>query len=76
MGLFGNKNKQLIADLMKENKELRAANRSKDRRISELVDLCERKDNCFKEAISDGLRHGSKIAAWHMSDINRQRKGK
>lgn len=59
MGLFGNKKR--ISDLENEN-------RKKDKRIRELEDLCDEKDEYFKEMISDGMRHGSSLAAKHMSD--------
>lgn len=42
------------AYLRKENQRLR--------------DLCEAKDSVFKELMSDALRHGSSLAAEHMSD--------
>lgn len=59
MGLFSNKKR--ISDLENEN-------RKKDKRIRELEDLCDEKDEYFKEMISDGMRHGSSLAAKHMSD--------
>ena len=37
-------------------------------RVVELEDLCEEKDDYFREAISDGLRHGSPLAGKHMAD--------
>lgn len=37
-------------------------------RVVELEDLCEEKDDFFREAISDGLRHGSSLAGKHMAD--------
>lgn len=37
-------------------------------RVVELEDLCEEKDDYFREAISDGLRHGSSLAGKHMAD--------
>lgn len=42
------------AYLKKENKRLRK--------------LCKKKDAFFMELMSDALRHGSKLAAKHMSD--------
>lgn len=41
-----------------------------------LRDLCEEKDEFFKEMISDGLRHGSSLAGKHMSDRNDYLKGR
>lgn len=52
MGLF---------DLMKENAYLKKEN-------LRLHNLCKEKDLFFKELMADGLRHGSKLAAQHMSD--------
>lgn len=37
-------------------------------RVVELEDLCDEKDDYFREAISDGLRHGSSLAGKHMAD--------
>lgn len=57
--------------LFKKNSEierLRSENKAKDQRIKQLVNLCERKDACFMEVISDGMRHGSPLAAKHMAE--------
>lgn len=59
-GLFKN-NDDRVAELEEENEALH-------NRIDELKDLCEEKDSYFTEMISDGLRHGSKLAAKHMTD--------
>ena len=40
----------------------------KDKEIKRLKDLCAEKDSYFSEMISDGLRHGSKLASKHMRD--------
>ena len=40
----------------------------KDREIRKLKKLCAEKDSYFKEMMSDGLCHGSKLAAKHMKD--------
>lgn len=37
-------------------------------RVVELENLCEEKDDYFRETISDGLRHGSPLAGKHMAD--------
>ena len=50
------------ARLKKENKKLRK--------------LCKVKDSYFMELMSDGLRHGSKLAAKHMSDRKKYINGK
>ncbi|UKI15589.1 MAG: hypothetical protein L6V87_07465 [Ruminococcus sp.] len=60
-GLFKNNDDDRVAELEEENEALH-------NRIDELKDLCEEKDSYFTEMISDGLRHGSKLAAKHMSD--------
>lgn len=60
MGLF---------NLMKENAHLRRENRR-------LHNLCREKDSFFMELMADGLRHGSKLAAQHMSDRKKYIHGK
>ena len=60
MGFFG---------LLKEIARLKKENRR-------LKDLCEEKDSFFKELMSDALRHGSSLAAKHMSDRKKYLKGK
>ena len=60
MGLF---------NLKKENALLRQENQR-------LIKLCEEKDSYFKELVSDGLRHGSQLAAQHMSDRKKYLNGK
>lgn len=37
-------------------------------RVVELENLCDEKDDYFRETISDGLRHGSSLAGKHMAD--------
>ena len=56
-------------DLLKENEALRKDNKR-------LRKLCEEKDSYFMEMISDGLRHGSKLAAKHMADRKSYKNGK
>ena len=71
MGIFGfgsKKDKDEIAYLKAENKALRKEAKHARKRERELVDLCEEKDSYFMELMSDGLRHGSPLAAKHMSD--------
>ena len=41
-----------------------------------LHNLCKVKDSYFKELMSDGLRHGSKLAGKHMSDRKKYLNGK
>ena len=60
MGLF---------NLKKENALLRQENQR-------LIKLGEEKDSYFKELMSDGLRHGSPLAAQHMSDRKKYLNGK
>lgn len=69
MGLFSNKKENEI-------KHLRKANQIKDREIKRLKNLCAEKDKYFNEMISDGLRHGSKLASKHMRDKKDYLKGK
>lgn len=52
----------------KENNSLRKENDFLNKEIIRLTDLCLKKDECFMETISDGLRHGSSLAAKHMAD--------
>ena len=61
MGLFGGIKDKQIAALKLENKRLKA----NVKRLEKRGDL---KDKYFLEVISDGLRHGSKLAAKHMRD--------
>ena len=63
MGLFGPSKKDIkIHMLERENKRLKK--------------LCEEKDLYFKEMISDGLRHKSKLASKHMKDLKDYKNGK
>jgi len=62
MGLFGFKKKNEVAALKK--------------RVKELENLCQEKDSFFMELMSDGLRHGSPLAAKHMSDRKKFKHGK
>lgn len=71
MGFFGfgsKKDKREISRLQKENASLLKENRR-------LTDLCEEKDSFFMELMSDGLRHGSSLAAKHMSDRKKYKHG-
>jgi len=61
MGWFGDSSKKEIIKLKNENKR-------KDKRIRQLENLCNEKDSYFKELMSDGMRHGSSLAAKHMRD--------
>ena len=69
MSLFGRKEKQTIKFLEKELAK-------KDKRINQLVGLCNIKDEFFKGSISDGLRHGSSQAGRHMAERKKYLKGK
>lgn len=61
--LFGpSKKDKKIYKLKKENKRLKK--------------LCAEKDSFFKEMISDGLRHKSKLAGKHMRDLKDYKNGK
>lgn len=67
MGLFA---------LVKENKHLKAEVMTLRKRNKELVNLCKEKDSFFDGVISDGLRHGSSLAARHMSEKKKYLRGK
>ena len=69
MSLFGREEKKQIQLLQKQ---LVAANR-RDRQLER---LCAEKDSHFMEVISDGLRHGSPLAAKHMADRKKYLNGK
>jgi len=56
-------------NLAKENAALKKENQR-------LRNLCEEKDSYFMELMSDGLRHGSKLAARHMADRKKYLHGK
>jgi len=58
--MFGKKDREI--------ERLKKSNNAKDREIRKLKILCAEKDSYFKEMMSDGLRHGSKLAAKHMKD--------
>lgn len=61
MKLFNTKKDKIIRNLTLENKALKKRNKA-------LVNLCNEKDSFFKELMSDGLRHKSRLAAKHMAD--------
>ena len=69
MKLFNKVKSMPISYLIKDNNRLRSRNR-------ELVRLCHEKDSYFTEMISDGLRHGSKLAGKHMADLKKYKAGK
>lgn len=77
MGLFGYGNKdRKIRALEAELKSSREELRSSRKEVKRMKRLCDTKDEFFTEMISDGLRHGSPLAAKHMSDRKRYLKGK
>ena len=69
MSLFGTKEKKQIQILQKQLVDANKRNR-------QLESLCAVKDSHFKETISDGLRHGSSLAAKHMADRKKYLKSK
>ena len=69
MSLFGRKEKKIINSLQKELSASR-------KEIKRLKKLCDVKDSYFKEMVSDGLRHGSRLASKHMSDRKKFLQGK
>lgn len=54
--------------LKEELSKLKEEDRKKDKRIRDLENLCKEKDSYFIELMSDGMRHGSSLAAKHMRD--------
>ena len=58
-----------VSSIMAENEALK-------KEIVRLHVLCEKKDACFREMISDGLRHGSRLAAQHMVERSQYLKGR
>lgn len=56
------------SELKRENQYLKNENKR-------LRNLCNEKDSFFLELIADGLRHGSKLAAKHMSDRKKHLNG-
>ena len=76
MSLLGRKEKKEI-DIIK--RQLISANKNISvlkKRNRQLVNLCNTKDSFFKKVISDGLRHGSPLAAKHMVDRRNYLNGK
>ena len=70
MGIFGSKSdRKKISMLEQENRQNR-------KRIKQLEKLCEEKDSFFMELMADVLRHGSSLAAKHMSERKKYRHGK
>lgn len=69
MGFFDSKDKKRI-------KLLEIENRTNRKRIKQLENLCAEKDSFFMELMADGLRHGSSLAAKHMSDRKKYKHGK
>lgn len=67
MGLFGKNEKK--DSLKRENEYLKKENKR-------LHKLCDEKDSYFMELMSDGLKHGSKLAGKHMSDRKKYLNGK
>lgn len=69
MDLFAKKSKAKLLRLSQENKMLK-------RRVKNIPGLCAEKDSFFMELMSDGLRHGSPLAAKHMSDRKKFKHGR
>lgn len=63
MGLFGRSKKDEEIERLKK-------------RVEELEELAEEKDEFFSHSIGDGLRHGSRWAAKQMNDKKNYLKGK
>lgn len=60
---------KLFSSIAAENAFLRKENKR-------LHQLCKEKDSFFMELMADALRHGSKLAAKHMSDRKKFVSGK
>ena len=60
---------KLFSSIAAENAFLRKENKR-------LHQLCKEKDSFFMELMADALRHGSKLAAKHMSDRKKFISGK
>lgn len=76
MSLFGIKEKKTIRQLERTVQLLQKDNAQLRKRNTQLVNLCNEKDSFFKKLMSDALRHGSKLAAKHMSDRKKYLDGK
>ena len=76
MSLFGTKEKKTIQQLNRTLSALQKENTKLRKRNNNLVNLCNEKDSYFKELMADALRHGSKLAAKHMSDRKKYLNGK
>ncbi|MST71481.1 hypothetical protein FYJ65_09220 [Clostridiales Family XIII bacterium WCA-MUC-591-APC-4B] len=61
--------KLMLFRTKKENEYLRSE-------VIRLRRLCDEKDSYFMELMADALRHGSKLAAKHMSDRKKYINGK
>lgn len=70
MGLFGRSKKD------KEIERLNIKIEAQSKRIEELEDLSDEKDEFFSHSIGDGLRHRSSWAAQQMNDKKNYLKGK
>ena len=70
MGLFNfnKKEKDKNKKLREDNKRLKRQLQDNEIKIGFLEKRLNEKDEYFKEMISDGLRHGSKLASKHMKD--------
>lgn len=65
--VYSNNNKsKALATLTKACKELMDDSIKSHQRIDELADLCHQKDVILCKTMSDGLRHGSSLAAQQM----------
>lgn len=65
------KNARLTEENTRQSDDLVIEREVSDRlasRVVELENLCDEKDDYFRETISDGLRHGSSLAGKHMAD--------
>ncbi|RRD94592.1 hypothetical protein EII17_07355 [Clostridiales bacterium COT073_COT-073] len=56
--------------------KLKKDNMTKAKRIKDLEKICQKQDQSINRLMSDGLRHGSTLAAKYMADKKKQLRGK
>lgn len=64
----------LLGTLLRTQKDVRIDFLEKENR--RLRNRCNAKDAYFLELVSDGMRHGSSLAAKHMADYRKYKNGR